>query len=160
VDRRRARGYWLVGAVKLAIVAVGKVKQAGLRSELDDYLGRIQRYAACQEIELKDGNDSELVARFEKAIPARAKRIALEVGGRALSSRGLADLIAQAELTAIPNLTFLIGGAYGLPKRVSENANMQLSLSTLTLPHRLARLLLAEQLYRAFTILRNEPYSH
>ena len=55
---------------------------------------------------------------------------------------------------------FLIGGAYGLPPEVSKRADVQLSLSPMTLPHRLARLVLAEQLYRAFTILRNEPYSH
>jgi 23S rRNA (pseudouridine1915-N3)-methyltransferase len=146
--------------VKIAVIAVGKIKQAGLRSELDDYLGRIQRYAACTEIELKDGSDDQVSARFEKALPARAERIALEVNGKTLSSHGLAELIARAERTAIPSLAFLIGGAYGLPRSVSENANLQLSLSALTLPHRLARLVLAEQLYRAFTILRNEPYSH
>lgn len=146
--------------MKIAIVAVGKIKQAGLRAELDDYLGRIQRYAGCSEIELKDGSESEVIARFEKAIPTKAKRIALEVGGRALSSRGLADLVAQAELGAVPTLAFLIGGAYGLPARVSQAADVQLSLSLMTLPHRLARLVLVEQVYRAFTILRNEPYSH
>ena len=64
------------------------------------------------------------------------------------------------EQEAIPHLTFLIGGAYGLPPQVSQTSNIQLSLSSLTLPHRLARLMLAEQLYRAFTILRNEPYNH
>jgi 23S rRNA (pseudouridine1915-N3)-methyltransferase len=146
--------------VKIAIVAVGKIKQAGLRAELDDYLGRIQRYAGCSEIELKDGSESEVSTRFEQAIPTKAKRIALEVSGRALSSRGLADLVAQAELGAVPTLAFLIGGAYGLPARVSQAADVQLSLSPMTLPHRLARLVLVEQVYRAFTILRNEPYSH
>ena len=99
-------------------------------------------------------------ARFQKAIPERARRIALEVNGKAISSQGLADLVAHAEQTAIPSLAFLIGGSYGLPKAVSAAAHQQLSLSALTLPHRLARLLLAEQLYRAYTILRNEPYSH
>jgi 23S rRNA (pseudouridine1915-N3)-methyltransferase len=146
--------------VKIAIIAVGKVKQLGLRAELDDYLKRIQRYTSCSEIELKDGSDAEVLVRFEKAIPVKAKRIALEVGGRALSSHGLAELVAHAERTAVPNLAFLIGGAYGLPKGLSASAQLQLSLSALTLPHRLARLLLAEQLYRAYTILRNEPYSH
>lgn len=146
--------------MKIAVVAVGKIKQAGLRAELDDYLSRIQRYASCTEIELKDGSDSELVARFDKAIPARAKRIALEVNGRGLSSQGLAEFVAHAERTAVPTLAFLIGGAYGLPKTVSQSADLQLSLSQMTFPHRLARVLLAEQVYRAFSILRNEPYSH
>jgi 23S rRNA (pseudouridine1915-N3)-methyltransferase len=146
--------------VKIAIVAVGKVKQQGLRTELDDYLGRIQRYASCSEIELKDGSEGDVLARFEKAIPLRAKRIALEVGGRPFTSHGLAEFVAHAERTAVPTLAFLIGGSYGLPKTVAESADVQLSLSQMTLPHRLARVVLAEQLYRAFTILRNEPYSH
>lgn len=146
--------------MKIAIIAVGKVKQLGLRAELDDYLKRIQRYTSCSEIELKDGSDAEVLARFEKAIPAKSKRIALEVGGQAISSHGLADLVAHAERTAVPALAFLIGGAYGLPRSLSAGAQLQLSLSALTLPHRLARLVLAEQVYRAYTILRNEPYSH
>jgi 23S rRNA (pseudouridine1915-N3)-methyltransferase len=160
VDRRGTRRDWLLRAVKIALIAVGKIKQVGLRAELDDYLGRVQRYAACSEIELKDGSDEQVGARFEKAIPPRGERIALEVNGKTLSSHGLADLIARAERTAVPSLAFLIGGAYGLPRAVSKSANLQLSLSALTLPHRIARLVLAEQLYRAFTILRNEPYSH
>lgn len=146
--------------MKIAIIAVGKVKQLGLRAELDDYLKRLSRYSSFTEIELKDGSDADVAARFEKAIPERARRIALEVTGKALTSQGLADLIANAEQTAVPSLAFLIGGSYGLPKTTSASAQLQLSLSAMTLPHRLARLLLAEQLYRAYTILRNEPYSH
>lgn len=146
--------------MKIAVIAVGKVKQAGMRAELDDYFGRIKRYAGFQEIELKDGSESEVSARFDKAIPLRAQRIALEVDGRALTSHGLAEFVGRAEQTAVPTLAFLIGGAYGLPKRVSQAAELRVSLSAMTLPHRLARLVLAEQLYRAFTILRNEPYSH
>jgi len=146
--------------VKITVIAVGKIKQAGLRTELNDYLGRIQHYATCHEVELKDGSEAEVCARFEKAIPSRAKRIALEVEGRSLTSHELADFVAHAERTAVSTLAFLIGGAYGLPKAVSSAADMRLSLSKLTLPHRIARLVLAEQVYRAFTILRNEPYSH
>jgi 23S rRNA (pseudouridine1915-N3)-methyltransferase len=146
--------------VKIAIIAVGKVKQPGLRAELDDYLKRVQRYTHCTEVELKDGSDAEVQARFEKAIPPKAKRIALEVNGKSMTSHGLAELVAHAERTAVPTLAFMIGGAYGLPAALSATAQLQLSLSALTLPHRLARLVLAEQLYRAYTILRNEPYSH
>lgn len=146
--------------MKIAIIAVGKVKQPGLRAELDDYLKRLSRYTSFAEIELKDGSDADVAARFEKAIPERARRIALEVTGKTITSQGIADLIAHAEQTAVPSLAFLIGGSYGLPKTLSAGAQMQLSLSALTLPHRLARLLLAEQLYRGYTILRNEPYSH
>jgi len=146
--------------VKIALIAVGKVKQPGLRAELDDYVSRIRRYVSCSEIELKDGSELEVCARFDKAVPDKAKRIALEVNGRAPSSQGLAELVAHAERTAVPTLAFLIGGAYGLPKQISASADLRLSLSNLTLPHRIARLVLAEQVYRAYTILRNEPYSH
>ncbi len=145
--------------MRIAIIAVGKVKQAGLRAELDDYLGRIRRFATCTEVELKDAAEKELVPRFEKALPERAKIVALEVGGKALDSHGLARFVAQLERDP-GSAAFLIGGAYGLPGSISQRADYQLSLSALTLPHRLARVVLAEQLYRAFTILRNEPYSH
>jgi 23S rRNA (pseudouridine1915-N3)-methyltransferase len=145
--------------LRVSIIAVGKIKQAGMRAEIDDYLGRIRRYATCEEIELKDGSDAELQPRFERAFPKRGRTIALEVDGKTVTSRGLADLVQRAELEATP-LAFLIGGAYGLPRSVSKAADLRLSLSAMTLPHRLARLLLAEQIYRAFTILRGEPYSH
>lgn len=146
--------------LRIAIIAVGKIKQSGLREELDDYLTRIARYAGCEEIELRDGEAAEVTARFRKAVPARSRVIALEVPGKPLTSQGLAQWVSRAELDAVGTLAFLIGGAYGLPKAVSAVAHAQLSLSPLTLPHRLARLLLAEQLYRSFTILRGEPYSH
>ena len=145
--------------MRISIIAVGKIKQAGLRAELDDYLGRIRRYASCDEVELKDGSDAELQQRFDKAIPKRAQIVALEVDGRSMTSQGLAEFVRRTELAATP-LAFLIGGAYGLPKTVSSAAHVKLSLSAMTLPHRLARVVLAEQVYRAFTILRNEPYSH
>lgn len=145
--------------MRISIIAVGKIKQAGLRAELDGYLGRIRRYASLDEVELKDGTEADVESRFERALPKKCRAIALEVGGRALSSQGLADVVRRAELDAMP-LSFLIGGSYGLPVRVSKAADMQLSLSAMTLPHRLARVVLAEQIYRAFTILRGEPYSH
>ena len=142
------------------VVAVGKIKERGIREAIDDYAKRIGRYATFHEVELKDAPEGELEARFRKAIPARARVVALEVEGRVVSSQALAQLVGQAEDGAILHLVFLVGGAYGLPPTISRGADVQLSLSKLTLPHRLARLLLVEQLYRSFTILRGEPYSH
>lgn len=146
--------------MRIAVIAVGKIKQSGLRTELDDYLGRIRRYASCDEIELKDGSEREVTERFERALPQRATAVALEVHGRAFDSPGFSRWVGECEAGALGTLAFLIGGAYGLPDAVSRRAQLKLSLSQLTLPHRLARLVLAEQLYRAFTILRNEPYAH
>lgn len=146
--------------MRFRIIAVGKVRQSGLRSELDDYLGRIRRYGACEEIELRDGTESEVRERFARALPSRARTVALEVEGAAMTSRQLASYIERASEAAVPEIVWLIGGAYGLPRAVSDAADLQLSLSAMTLPHRLARLFLAEQLYRAYTIQRGEPYSH
>jgi 23S rRNA (pseudouridine1915-N3)-methyltransferase len=146
--------------MRIAIIAVGKVKQSDLRASLDDYLSRIRRYAGCDEIELKDGGERELAERFERALPARGQVIALEAGGRAYDSAGLARYVGQCEQGAVPAVAFLIGGSYGLPAAVVKRADFTLSLSKMTFPHRLARVVLAEQLYRAFTILRGEPYSH
>ena len=142
------------------VIAVGKIKERGERAWIDDYAKRIGRYASYHELELKDGNEAEVEERFRKALPARASVVALEVEGKAWSSTELSRYVGQCEDGAVQNLVFLIGGAYGLPASTSRAAQLRLSLSALTLPHRLARLLLVEQIYRAFTILRGEPYSH
>jgi 23S rRNA (pseudouridine1915-N3)-methyltransferase len=147
--------------VKIAVVAVGKVKERGVRDAIDDYLGRVKRYAGVVETELKDGDEADVAGRFRKAIPERARVVALEVDGEPWTSQRLARFVGDCERDgAVPAVAFLIGGSYGLPPAVSRAAHVRLSLSAMTLPHRLARLLLAEQLYRAFTILRGEPYSH
>jgi 23S rRNA (pseudouridine1915-N3)-methyltransferase len=147
--------------MKIAIVAVGRVKERGLREAIDDYFERVRRYAKLVETELEDGSDAEVEARFRKAMPARSRVVALEVDGKRMSSGELSKLVQRCEMdSSIAALVFLVGGAYGLPKAISEGADLRLSLSDLTLPHRLARLLLAEQIYRAFTISRGEPYSH
>lgn len=142
------------------VVAVGKVKERGERAWIDDYVKRIRRYATYHELELKDGSAAEVEERFRKALPPRATVVALEVDGKPLGSPELARFVGQCEDGAVQHLVFLIGGAYGLPAATSQAAQLRLSLSAMILPHRLARLLLVEQIYRAFTILRGEPYSH
>jgi 23S rRNA (pseudouridine1915-N3)-methyltransferase len=144
--------------LKIVVVSVGKIKDRGLRDLVADYVERISHYARVAEVELTD--DDTVQARMQKAIPDRARVVALEVEGTRMTSGALAKLVGQCETGAVPALVFLIGGSYGLPKAVSDAASVKLSLSDLTLPHRLARLVLVEQIYRAFTILRNEPYSH
>ena len=146
--------------MRVAIVAVGKVKERPLRAVLDDYLKRIRRYAKLEETELKDVAASELVEKLERRIDPDGLTIALEVEGEPWSSHDLAEQVGHCELHAVPTITFLIGGSYGLPPEVSKKAARRFSLGRITLPHRLARVVLAEQIYRAFTILRNEPYSH
>jgi 23S rRNA (pseudouridine1915-N3)-methyltransferase len=146
--------------VRVRIIAVGKAKDRDLRSLLGDYYTRIGRYAKLEEIEIKDGKVDEVAQRLTRSIPDRSRVVALEVDGRSMSSRGLATWLERAENESVQSVVFLIGGAYGLPPELSKKADLQLSLSAMTLPHRLARLFLAEQIYRGFSILRGEPYDH
>ena len=146
--------------MRVRIIAVGKAKDRDLRSLLGDYYARIGRYAKLEEVEVKDGKEAEVTDRLERSIPDRSRVVALEVDGRALSSHDLAKWIGRAENESVQTVVFLIGGAYGLPQELSKRADLRLSLSAMTFPHRLTRLVLAEQIYRAFSILRNEPYDH
>jgi len=139
---------------------MGKAKDRDLRSLLSDYYGRIGRYAKLEEIEIKDDKAGDAADRLSRSIPERSRVVALEVDGRSLSSRDLATWLGRAENESVQSVVFLIGGAYGLPSEISARADLRLSLSAMTLPHRLARLFLAEQIYRAFSILRGEPYDH
>ena len=146
--------------MRVRIIAVGKAKDRELRSLLGDYYARIGRYAKLEEVELKDGKEAEVSDRLARSIPDRSRVVALEVDGRAMSSQALSKWIDRAENDSVQTVVFLIGGAYGLPDAISRKADLRLSLSEMTLPHRLARLVLAEQLYRAFSIPRGEPYDH
>jgi 23S rRNA (pseudouridine1915-N3)-methyltransferase len=100
-------------------------------------------------------------ARSEAALDAhqRAYKVLLDPGGRALSSPELAALIEKAQNTAVRELLFLVVGADGFSDASRRKADVLLSLSRLTLPHELARVILAEQIYRAFAILRHHPYA-
>jgi 23S rRNA (pseudouridine1915-N3)-methyltransferase len=143
--------------VKIRIVAVGGLKDRALRALLADYVGRIARYCAVEELELKEG--PRLAAQLEKATVG-ASVVALDVAGTSLTSATLARRVERLAMRGKGVIAFLIGGADGLPATIVAQADERWSLSPLTFPHRLARLLLAEQLYRALTILRNEPYDH
>ena len=145
--------------MRIVVVAVGRVKERPLRAVLDDYLGRIRRHTPCDEIELAEDKPQKLAEAFAKAT-AEATTVALEVGGRALDSEGFAKHLGRAAARNKGVVAFLIGGADGLPPAVSQGAHDRVSLSALTFPHRLARLVLVEQIYRAMTILRGEPYAH
>jgi 23S rRNA (pseudouridine1915-N3)-methyltransferase len=145
--------------MRIVVVAVGRVKDRALRAGLDDYFGRVRRYVPCDEIELADAPAAKLEPAFLKAT-AEATTIALEIGGRALGSEVFARELGKLSARHKGIVAFLIGGADGLPPAISRAAHDRWSLSALTFPHRLARLVLVEQVYRAMTILRGEPYAH
>ena len=145
--------------MRIVVVAVGRIKDRPLRAAIDDYLGRVRRFAPCDEIEIADGPTPKVEAAFGKAT-AEATTLALEVTGKALPSDAFARGLERAASRNKGIVAFLIGGADGLPPAISRAAHDRWSLSALTFPHRLARLVLVEQIYRAMTILRGEPYAH
>jgi len=139
--------------MKLVIVAAGKLKEKEVRAIADDYLTRIRRWVKCDEIEVKSARD------LADAVPEGALLVALEVEGDALTSTELSRRVERWGSTGKGVVAFIIGGADGIPKALSQSAKARISLSKLTLPHRLARVLLLEQLYRSLSILRGEPYA-
>lgn len=143
--------------MKIRVVAVGALKSDPLRALVGDYVRRIARYCAIEEIELKDG--PKLAAQIDRAAEGYTV-VALDVVGTAMTSRQLAQRLERLASRGKGQLAFFIGGADGLPRALVDRADERWSLSKLTLPHRLARVVLCEQLYRGLTILRGEPYDH
>ena len=138
--------------MKISILAVGKLRDRHMAALCDDYLTRARRHVPVEVIEVDD--DAALARR----LPACAEIIALEPGGDAWTTEQLAKHLESRMIHGAQGVAFLIGGALGLPKAVVAKASRRLSLSNLTLPHRLARVVLCEQLYRAMSIIRGEPY--
>ena len=137
--------------MRYEVVAVGRVKDAALRAACDEYLGRLRRYARVEEREVKDE------ARLLGAIPGEARLVALSRTGEPWSSMDLADWTGRWDQDG-RDVALVIGGADGLPGVLLAQAERVWSLSALTFPHELARVIVLEQLYRAFTIRRGEPY--
>jgi 23S rRNA (pseudouridine1915-N3)-methyltransferase len=137
--------------MRYRVVAVGRMKDAALRAASDGYLDRLRRYAKVEEREVKDE------ARVLGAIPEGTRLVALSRRGDECTSAELAEWTARWELEG-RDVALAIGGADALPDEVVRRAERVWSLSRLTLPHELARLVLYEQLYRAYTIRRGEPY--
>jgi 23S rRNA (pseudouridine1915-N3)-methyltransferase len=140
--------------VKLQILAVGKMRDRHMAALCDEYVTRARRHVPVEIVEVDD--DAALTRR----LPARAELIALEPGGDAWTTEALAAHLEHQMVHGAQTIAFLIGGALGLPADVVKKATRRLSLSNLTLPHRLARVVLCEQLYRAMSIIRHEPYHH
>jgi 23S rRNA (pseudouridine1915-N3)-methyltransferase len=134
--------------MRYRVVAIGggRMKNAAFRAACDEYLGRIQHYATIEEREVK-----------EARIPEDSRLVALSRLGEAWTSVQLAELVGGWEMAG-RDVTFAIGGADGLSKDVLRRAERTWSLGPLTLPHELARVVVYEQVYRAYTIRRGEPY--
>ena len=139
--------------MKLLVRAVGKMRDKRLASLCDEYAERVRRHLPFQIDEVDD--DAGLV----QGLPQGTELVALEPGGEAWTTADFTRYLERAMVSGTRAAAFLIGGADGLAPATVKLARRRVSLSPLTLPHRLARVVLCEQIYRAVSLIRGEPYS-
>lgn len=154
--------------MKIKIIALGKIKEKFLKDGIEEFLKRLIPYTTIEIIELTpvEIKDENLI---QKALEQEAEKIlsqikpnsyiiTLEILGKQLSSEDFAKKINEITNSGIGELIFIIGSSHGISQRISQKANFKLSISKMTFLHQFARLLLVEQIYRAFKILKGETY--
>ncbi len=148
----------------IKIITVGSIKEKYLKDAIEEYIKRISKYTNIKIIEVKDEGlvepNKSLILEEEKILKHINDKdyiITLEIEGKELSSTEFADKLDKITLEA-STITFIIGGSYGLSDNIKEKAKLHLSFSKMTFPHQLFRVLLLEQIYRAFKINNNESY--
>ena len=154
--------------MKIKIIALGKIKEKFLKDGIDEFLKRLTPYSSVDIIELtpveiKDENliEKALIQEGEKIlsyIKQDCYFITLEINGKLLSSEEFAVKINEITNSGISELVFVIGSSHGISKEISQRANFRLSFSKMTFLHQFARLILVEQIYRAFKIIKGEAY--
>lgn len=155
--------------MKIRILAINKTEKGWIQEGVDTYFQRVKRYVSVEFLIL-EGNSSakkspQEVMRDESQKFLKQFRpgdfiVLLDEKGKSFDSNGFAEWLNQKMIHVPGDLVFLIGGAYGFDSTVRNRANEIISLSDMTFTHQMVRLFFFEQLYRAFTILRNEPYHH
>lgn len=157
--------------MNINVIGVGKIKEKYLKLGIDEFKKRLSKYCKLDIIELDDEKAPEKLSEKEmimvkekegKKILSKIKDtsyvIALAIDGKNLSSEKLADKMSDLAVRGNSNITFVIGGSLGLSDEVLDRADYKLSFSKMTFPHQLMRLILLEQVYRAYRINNNEPY--
>lgn len=157
--------------MKIKIICVGKLKEKYLKDGIAEYVKRMGRFAKCEIIELPDEKTPDQASPAEKnnilakegdkilaKIGDRDYVIALAIEGKQSSSEDFANQMSKVTLAGSSTITFIIGGSLGLDARVKKRASHLMSFGLLTLPHQLMRLILVEQIYRAFMIQQGSPY--
>ena len=157
--------------MKIKLVTLGKLKEKYLKEGIAEYSKRLSRFTKVEIIELADEKTPDRASDSENAkilyvegnrilskIGEREFVVVLAIEGKTLSSEEFSKQLEQASINGSSTLTFVIGGSLGLSKEVKKRANLSVSFGRLTLPHQLMRLVLVEQIYRAFTIQQGSPY--
>jgi len=141
--------------MKIRLVMLGKTRRPELRTLVDDYVERVRRYAEMEVTELRDESPASL--KKLKIDPA-AVVVLLDAAGTQFTSQTFARWLGDLRDRGVRELCFYCGAAEGFPEGLSRGKAQRISLSTLTMPHEFARVVLAEQIYRAFAILAGHPY--
>ena len=141
----------------IKIICVGKVKEAFYRDAIDEYMKRMGKYHKVEIIEVSDSNIKDEKELILKRIDKKDYIITLEIEGKENTSIEFSKLIDRI-LIERSNITFIIGGSDGLDDEIKRISNYKLSFSRMTFPHQLFRVILLEQIYRAFKIMNNESY--
>ena len=145
--------------MKITFVVVGRLKEKFLVDGVDEYLKRLRKFATVEVREISEYRTLDEEARkLLSLVPQNSWLCVSDVAGTQLTSEQFAEKISALTLSGTSNLTFAIGGAFGLGDELKRAAHFRLSLSQMTLTHQMARLVLVEQVYRAFKINRHEPY--
>lgn len=154
-----------IALMRLRLIWVGKTRDEHIRALVEEYLKRLKRFARCEVTELErspaqtahEGIEDES-RRILSALRQDALTILLDVEGREWSSTALAAEVEKWQVRGTKEVAFVIGGHNGVSAEVAKRANLRWSLSRLTLTHEMARIVLVEQLYRAYTIIHGLPY--
>ena len=146
--------------MKFRFIWIGKTKDKNWKALQDEYLRRLSHFVKCEVTELKDSKDGAEIEgeRILASLNPKTFAVLLDVTGEAISSPDLAGKIEKWQNLGLKEVSFIIGGADGVSRRVAEIADISLSLSFLTFTHEMARAVLFEQLYRAYTIIKGFPY--
>ena len=145
--------------MKITLVVVGRLKEKFLTAGVAEYVKRLQKFARLEIREVPECRTvDEEAQKILSLVPQSSWLCVLDVAGVELTSEDFAQKISALALDGVSNLTFAIGGAFGLGEELRRAADFRLSLSHMTFTHQMARLILLEQIYRAFKINRNEPY--
>lgn len=157
--------------MEINIISVGRLKERYLQEGIDDFIKRLRPYSRINMIELADERipanpslkEQEAIKNKEgerilSSLGERTYVIALDIKGKPMSSEGLARSIQDLQVQGYSSISFIIGGALGLSTDLLKRADFRLSISQMTFTHQMVRLILLEQVYRAFRIIRGEPY--